>query len=115
MLLLARHVPRPAPNLPAPDRNQQDEQRARGHRRYSLTLRYLGRPTVRPGAHNKRQKAPHSVGTWCLYADGVPPSGAVICQVPILGDTFVVRDQGGPNGSSLCQALIVANGAAASP
>jgi len=61
------------------------------------------------------QTYPHSIGTWYLYADAAQPSGAVICQVPNLGDTFVVRDQGGRDGSTICQALIVANEAVASP
>jgi hypothetical protein len=72
-----------------------------------------------PGAQTQCQSFlqtyPHSIGTWYLYADGVQPGGAVICQVPNLGDTFVVRDEGGRNGSTICQALIVANNAAASP
>ena len=46
-------------------------------------------------------------GSWYIYADGVQPAGAVICQVDLYNDRFVVRDQGVLNiyGTQICQNL----------
>ena len=46
-------------------------------------------------------------GSWYVYAAGLQPAGAMICQVAYANDTFAVRDQGLLNlyGNSICQNL----------
>lgn len=90
-----------------------------GHCVFGLTDATVSVSVDGPGAEAKCRAVrteKYNGRTWYVYANGVQPSGAVICQVAYQGDTIVVRDQGVVNGKEICRATIdLANGPAASP